>query len=118
MPATGTHRRCDEMNTNTTDRRTMDHLTPFERETVILMSDGDGVATVTTHQRTVLTKLERNPSAVKIEDLTHGSTAGARFEMPAHLISFRTRRVQRVYTDAEREAKAARMRELRATNVT
>jgi len=89
-----------------------DHLTPFERETVILMSDGDDVATISTHQRTVLTKLERNPSAVKVEDLTHGSSAGAKFEMPARLISFRR---ATTISDEDREAKAARMRDLAAS---
>ena len=68
------------------------HLTAFERETVVLMSDGNDIATITTYQKRLVTKLERNPAATKLEDLTYGSTAGARFEMPASLVSFRSKR--------------------------
>lgn len=64
-------------------------LDPYERETVISWSDGDPVATVTTHQRTVLTKLRKNPNAVLIEDLTYGTQPGARYEIPAELVSLR-----------------------------
>jgi len=86
----------------------LDHLTPYERETVILMSDGDDVATIATHQRTVLTKLENNPAAVKVEDLTHGGSRGAKFTLPAKLVSFRRGHVQ--LSDADREARAERAR--------
>ncbi len=88
-----------------------DFLTAPERETVILMSDADGIATITTHQRRILTKLEGNPSAVKVEGLTHGSTAGAKFEIPARLVSLRNGTVQ--LSDEERKARADRMREVR-----
>jgi len=64
-------------------------LTAAERETVILIDDASGVASIATHQRRIITKLERNPAARKIEDLTHGSQPGARYEMPARLVSFR-----------------------------
>lgn len=67
-------------------------LTAPERETVILMSDADDVALITTYQRRILTKLERNPAARKIEDLRHGGQPGARFELAAAFISFRSRR--------------------------
>lgn len=67
-------------------------LTPAERETVILLNDEDDTAIVSTHQRSVLTKLERNPSATKLEDLSVGKNKGARFSMPKNLISFRTGR--------------------------
>ena len=66
------------------------HLTAPERETVIIFSDADNTATITTHQRRIITKLERNPAARKIDDLTFGSTAGAKFELDASLISFRS----------------------------
>jgi len=65
-------------------------LNAYERETVVVFNDGDELATVTSHQRRILTKLERNPAAVKTEDLRHGSQPGARFTIPARLISFRS----------------------------
>lgn len=69
-------------------------LTPPERETVIVFSDEGDVATVTTHQRPILTKLRNNPAAVEVEDLRYGATDGARFEIPKALISFRSKRRQ------------------------
>jgi hypothetical protein len=86
-------------------------LTAAERETVIIFNDLDDVAHVATHQRTVLTKLRRNPAAREIRDMTHGPTAGAEFELPKALISFRTgRRTGRPLTEDERQALAARLR--------
>jgi hypothetical protein len=67
-------------------------LTPYERETVVLFNDEEAVAHVSTHQRSVLSKLERNPSATKVEDLTIGKNPGASFDIPKALISFRTGR--------------------------
>lgn len=69
-------------------------LTAPERETVIIMDDATGVATICTHQRRVVTKLRNNPAARELEDLTFGATVGARFEIDASLISFRTKRVK------------------------
>jgi hypothetical protein len=67
-------------------------LTAPERETVITFSDADDTATVHTHQRRIITKLRNNPAATEIEDLSHDGTAGAVFEIPADLISFRSGR--------------------------
>jgi hypothetical protein len=67
-------------------------LTPYERETVIVFNDEDAVARISTHQRTVLTKLDKNPQAKQVEDLTIGGNRGATFEMPKGLISFRAGR--------------------------
>jgi hypothetical protein len=64
-------------------------LSAYERETIIIFNDEDELATVTTHRRRILTKLERNPAAEKIEDLPHGSRPGARYSVPAQLISIR-----------------------------
>ena len=66
-------------------------LTAAERETVIIMDDERDIATVSTHQRRLITRLERNPLAVKIGDLTYGTTVGAKFELPAWSVSFRTK---------------------------
>jgi hypothetical protein len=67
-------------------------LTAPERETVITFSDQDDMATVHTHQRRIITKLRNNPAATELEDLTFEGTAGAVFEIPADLISFRSGR--------------------------
>ena len=67
-------------------------LTAPERETVITFSDEDGTATVHTHQRRIITKLRNNPAATEADDLTFEGTAGAVFEIPSHLISFRSGR--------------------------
>jgi hypothetical protein len=69
-------------------------LTPAERETVILLSDDSDIARVSTHQRRVITRLRNNPAAVEVEDISHGSTAGAIFEIPAAFVSFRSKRRQ------------------------
>ena len=76
-------------------------LTPDERETVILMDDGTDVAKISTHQRTIYTKLKNNPAAELTEDISFGKTVGGCFEMPAALISFRTRRMTRTLTDKQ-----------------
>jgi hypothetical protein len=65
---------------------------PPERETVITFSDEDGTATVHTHQRRIITKLRNNPAATEVENLMFDGTAGAVFEIPADLISFRSGR--------------------------
>jgi hypothetical protein len=63
-----------------------------ERETAITFNDADDTATIHTHQRRIITKLLNNPAATKVDDLTFGGTAGAVFELPAELISFRSGR--------------------------
>jgi hypothetical protein len=67
-------------------------LTAPERETVITFSDESGTATIHTHQHRIITELRNNPAATEIEDLTFDGTAGAVFELPADLISYRSTR--------------------------
>lgn len=89
-------------------------LTPYERETVILLSDGDGTARISTHQRRVLTKLRRHPQAVEIDSLRHGSTDGATFELPAACVSFRTSQRGHPRSAAQQAASLAAGARLRA----
>ena len=89
-------------------------LTAPERETVITFSDADDTATIHTHQRPVITKLEKNPAAKKIEDISFDGTAGAVFELPADLISFRSKRTEQNLTDAQRAERAARLHSAKA----
>jgi hypothetical protein len=81
-------------------------LTAPERETVILINE-DEFAEITTHQRTWVTKLRKNPAAEEIEDLSYGSTTGARFRVPARLVSVRTKRP--ALSEAENARRAARL---------
>ncbi len=67
-------------------------LTAPERETVITFSDDDDTARVHTHQRKIITKLKNNPAAEQIEDISFDGTAGAVFELPADLVSFRSKK--------------------------
>jgi hypothetical protein len=86
-------------------------LTATERETVITFSDEDATATIHTHQRRIITKLRNNPAATEVEDLTFDGTAGAVFEIPADLISFRSGR--RKLSPAQAQAAAANLERAR-----
>src|SRR5262245_48657522 len=96
-------------------RAIAESLTAPERETVINWSDDDDTAHVFTWQRRVITKLKRNPSAVLIAEHTFGSTVGAEFEIPANLISFRSKVPERHMSQEQREAARERMRTLRSS---
>jgi hypothetical protein len=65
-------------------------LTREARETVITFDDLGSIATITTHSRSILPKLEKNPQATKVQELTYDGIEGAEFEMPKHMLSFRT----------------------------
>lgn len=67
------------------------YLTSAERETVVTFNDADPTAHVFTHQRTVITKLDKNPAATKLESGHFGKNTWAEYEMPKALISFRTK---------------------------
>jgi hypothetical protein len=60
-----------------------------------------------THQRRIITKLKNNPAAREVEDLTFDGTAGAVFERPADLISFRSGR--RKLSPEQRKAATANL---------
>jgi hypothetical protein len=67
-------------------------LTAYERETVILMSDGDDTALITTWQKPLITKLRRNPAAEIVEIQHDSGSTGVTFRLPAKLISVRNPR--------------------------
>jgi hypothetical protein len=90
-----------------------DSLNAAERETIITMNDEDDTADIWTAQRTIITKLRKNPAAVVTEEGVHGSTVWARFTLPADLISFRSSRRTRELTEEERAEFAARMKAAR-----
>ena len=66
-------------------------LTAPERETVVLMDDDSDFAVVTTWQRRIITKLEKNPAAEKLWEQRLGTSRGAQFRLPSNLISFRSK---------------------------
>lgn len=85
-------------------------LNAHERETVIVFNDAEEMAEITTHQRPIITKLRKNPAARELEDLTFERTAGARFELPKELVSFRSVRRRQELTEEQRKERAARLR--------
>jgi hypothetical protein len=107
LEVNGTHVRTIERNKPVS-------LTAPERETVITFSDDSEIATVQTHHRPIITKLCNNPAAAEVEeveDLTFDGTAGAVFEIPADLISFRSSR--RKLTAEQARAAAANLHSAR-----
>jgi hypothetical protein len=90
-------------------------LTAPERETVITFSDEEDTATVHTHQRRIITKLRNNPAARLVEDISFDGTAGTVFELPAYLISFRSKKRQgRELSFAERAERVRQLHSARA----
>ena len=85
------------------------HLTAPERETIVNFDDGGAVAYIYSAQRPVITRLRKHPEAVLIEEGTFGTSAWARFTIPADLISFRQPRKPRELSDEQRQAFADRM---------
>lgn len=95
-------------------------LAAAERETVVTFNDEDKTAHVWTAQRPVITRLKKNPSAALLEGGKHDGTAWAEFELPAALVSFRSKRVKRelsVKQCAEVATRLAKARSHRPRNV-
>jgi hypothetical protein len=80
-------------------------FTALERETVIILTDADELASVYTAQRSVITRLKKNSAARLIEEGLYGKSPWARFELPKQFISFRSKR--RVLSEAERMRRGA-----------
>jgi hypothetical protein len=88
-------------------------LTAPERETIIGTSDADDYYDIWTAQRPVITKLKKNPAAALVEEGFYGTTAWARFQLPANLLTFRSAKRTVELTDeqrAERRERLARVR--------
>jgi hypothetical protein len=66
-------------------------LNALERETVITFNDAEDMAQVHTHQRPVITKMKKNPTARLIEEGVFETTPWARFEIPKNMLSFRSK---------------------------
>lgn len=77
-------------------------LEPYERETIISFHDGDETARIYTAQRTVLTKLRKNPSATETRSGEFEGTQFAEFTFPVALLSFRAQ-ARKQLTDEQRQ---------------
>jgi hypothetical protein len=80
-------------------------LTAPERETVIVMTDADELASVYTSQRAVITRLKKNPAARLLEEGRFEGSPRARFELPKRFVSFRSK--ERVFSPEESERRGA-----------
>ena len=90
-------------------------LTAAERETSIVMDDAGDFAIVTTWQRPMITKLNRNAGAEKLEDLKCDGSKGAIFRVPAKLVSIRNPRAKKEMTDKQKADLKARGERLAAS---
>lgn len=88
-------------------------LAAYERETVINMNDQDEFAVIVTYQRTMITKLRRNPAAELVEVFDHNGSPGARFKISAKLVSIRQPRTVSEELRTKLADNAARARETR-----
>ena len=79
------------------------------------MNDEDDFAIVTTYQRTVTTKLRKNPAAEEITWDSQRKAGGAMFKLPKECVSFRNGRRAPMSDEhkAKLTANAARAREAR-----
>jgi len=73
----------------------------------VSFNDAEEMALVFTHQRRVITRLKKNPSAVLLEEGVFERSRWARFALPKNLISFRSKK--RVFSEQERAKRAARL---------
>ena len=89
-------------------------LTAAERETIVTLNDEDDVLHVWTAQRPWITRLKKNPAARLIEEGKHDGSVWARFELPADLLTFRSKRTRLELTDEQRETRRERLALARA----
>lgn len=92
----------------------MPSLSAQERETHISFDDDTDTALVTTHMRTVITKLRNNGAA---EEVSTDPFGGVTFRIPKKLVSFRSVRKASSgtsWTPERRQAAANRMATARA----
>lgn len=89
----------------------MEKLSAEERETIIVISDASDIATIVTHQRTWLTKLEKNPAA---EEISHDNFGGKTFHIDKRFVSFpRNGARKRTETPEQISARMAKARQSR-----
>ena len=87
-----------------------DRLIAEERETHIIFNDADDFATVTTHMRTWLTAMDRNPAATQVGETD--AFGGKTYRVPKALVA-KVRNGKRTRTETPEQI-AARMEKARA----
>ena len=86
-----------------------ERLTAQERETHIVFNDADDYALVTTHMRTWLTALEKNPAAEQVGETDQ--FGGKTFKVDKALVAkVRNGRRRRTETDEQIKARMAKAR--------
>jgi hypothetical protein len=68
-----------------TESNRVTSLNPFERETIINVSDGDELTRIWTCQRRFITKLRKDRRFTQTDSGHHGTTEWAAFTIPAEL---------------------------------
>jgi hypothetical protein len=86
----------------------------YERETTIVVNDGEAVAHITTYQRAFLRKLRAHPEAKLIAEGEFEGVAWGQFEVPAELVTIRRRRS---LTDQQKANARTRLSHARQTRV-
>lgn len=86
-----------------------------EQETCINLNRGDNRAQIYTSDTTMMTKLDKLVGAEDTEwkleglsKLNNGDVIGKTYSCPAAFISFRSKRINRTYTEEQRRAVAER----------
>ena len=89
----------------------MDRLTAQERETHIIFNDEDDMAIVTTHMRTWITAMDKNPAATQVGDTD--AFGGKTYHVPKRFVA-KVRNGPRARTESP-EQLSARMAKARAS---
>lgn len=90
-------------------------MTPFERETSITTSDGDGMVRIWTAQRAYITRMKRNPAFILVDEGTYEGSPWADFRIPADQWNPATgAKRKRTMTDEQKAATAQRLKAARA----
>jgi hypothetical protein len=87
-------------------------LEPGERETIVNACDADGLVRIWTAQRTVITRLRKDPAFTEIDSGHQEGTEWARFTIPADEWTPAGVKRKRNLSPDQRAQAAARAREL------
>jgi len=96
---------------------TVTNLSPDERETTIISTDGDDLVTIWTAQRRHITKLRRNSNFTETKSGFHGTSEWAEFTIPAERWNPVTgaKRAAPAQTPEQRERSLAALKAARET---
>ncbi len=96
----------------------MIHLSPEEQETIINFNEGENLASVYTHNRALLSKLQRlseqHPEACKLQSTCHGGRA-AEYLLPKKWVKISPPRKSKPLSEERKKALAEQLQRARAT---